>query len=172
MKDTPTNLKQEVKVARHFSTLRELTERTFKLKHIDDLSRKDIHDLRFANVIEKSERQMGKETVWTLTDEAQRILTQMNETTAQLIAELDNDALRMLSEHTDLIAERLPDSVKEPFTSSAVEMKGRTPEGLRRHGFIEAVESRDGYATTWKVTSQTQRAKTYLEQRRELLDAN
>lgn len=149
--DKDVSFKQAVAVARNYEYIYEAPDR-FKMKQIDNMEKGDLHTLRMADAIVESDFQMGKETLWTVPEGITCLLDQLNEDVATEVADVSKEGQRMVLEQADTFSENLPATTDEVFLARDVDLRGRTPGGLHRHGFIEPDERRDGYATKWKMT--------------------
>mgnify|MGYP006276057647 CR=1 FL=1 len=145
-------IKKTVRTAEYFNLLTEVPTQ-FKVKYIEDMERQDFHILRHAGLIEKVPDAMGKECVWTLTDDAEEALDSMDESVAADVPELSKQQIRFIEKHEEFFGETLSDvDTDDGFLSRDVDIGGRTPEGMMRYGLFHKIEQKDGHPTVWGLT--------------------
>lgn len=148
-----TTLKQTVRAAEYYNLLTELPTR-FKVKHIDEMKRKDFHILRHADLIEEIPDAMGKEKVWTVSETAETLCEQMDAESAENIPRLSQKQIRFIEKHEEVFTQSLQSvDAEDGFLASDVDIDGRTPEGMVRYNLFQKEEQRNGYPTVWKLTT-------------------
>lgn len=153
-------IKVLVEFARNYDVIDGLPEQ-WKFKHAD-IEFGTFHSLRQNEIIEEHERSMGKEKTWTYTDTTESLLDRVTGIMAREIDQMSAKEVRILMNNAELIRDELPQDTEETFEASDVGMRGRTPEGLWNHGFIECDEERNGYANKWSITSRTEAVQEFL----------
>jgi len=144
------SLRQLLATARNYERLTGLPD-TFKMKDTD-LEKKHLHTLRMGDCIKKADFQMGKENRWTIPDEIEQALERLDGEAVKCFDGMDKESQRIALANAESFAEDMPDSTDEVFLSKEVGLRGRSPGGLNRHGFITPDERRSGYATKWRMT--------------------
>lgn len=152
MSKSDDRVEQKVTVARRLDNIRNVVNKAnWKIKNTE-LTKGDLQALRMADCIEKSDFQMGKECLWTVTDECKEILDSIEAEKYQKLTGLSKEAEGIISSQKELFKHNLPTTTEKTFYSNDVSIQGRTPGALREHGIIEIVERKKGYSTKWKMT--------------------
>lgn len=157
-----TTMKQDIRISEYYEQLQQLPDR-FKLKQVKDtIDRSDLHTLRCADIIVELPDAMGKETIWTIDDEIEQALDEYSDDVFREIPQLSNDQIYFAERHEELFEDEFQElDEEETFLARELDLKGRTPEGMDKYGFINKARSKSGYATTWELSRLGRRLARY-----------
>jgi hypothetical protein len=147
-------------VDEYYEELEPVAEQSmFRLKHCE-LDKSALYELKNADVIEDSGREMGRPTDWQLTETGDSMLELVVDGCGQYYA-FSRDAVELFDRHSGLFR-GLPSSTEEHFEASEYDLNSSLLKALREAGLLVRVEKNVGAPDVWRLSDDAIRAKSLI----------